>query len=157
LHLASRFAGNPEQDQVFDYLPEGLMPRVINGSDFARSLVADKWTCNCDGRQVVFARKPRDRNFHATFIDQGYCFNAGEWTFPDLPLHGVYYRNYVYREVIGWESFEPALSRAETMGWSELWEYAEGIPAEWYENDSAGLSSLVETLYQRRSNYSPAH
>ena len=49
--------------------------------------------------------KGRERKFTATFIDQGYCFNAGEWTFPDSPLRGVYGRNDVYREVKGMEEF----------------------------------------------------
>jgi hypothetical protein len=45
-----------------------------------------------------------------TFIDQGYCFNAGEWTFPDYPLRGVYAQNEVYLSVHGWESFPPWLA-----------------------------------------------
>ena len=36
-------------------------------------------------RQAIFCRKTlRSQRHHATFIDQGYCFNAGEWTFPRL-------------------------------------------------------------------------
>ena len=48
-----------------------------------------------------FWKKSRERKFTVSFIDQGYCFNAGEWTFPDSPLRGVYARNDVYREVSG--------------------------------------------------------
>ena len=57
----------------------------------------DKWTGNCNGRQAVFERRPRERKYRATFIDQGFCFNAGEWTFPDSPLRGVYARNWCMR------------------------------------------------------------
>ena len=78
-------------------------------------LALDKWTGNCNGRQAVFDRRPRERRYRATFIDQGFCFNAGEWTFPDSPLRGVYARNRVYAGVTGWQSFEPWLSRIETM------------------------------------------
>ena len=60
-------------------------------------------------------RKRREGNDTPTFIDQGYCFNAGEWRFPDSPLRGAYANNCVYGGVMGWEAFEPALSRAEEM------------------------------------------
>ena len=63
-------------------------------------------------RQAVFARKARERRYRAVFIDFGYCFHAGEWKFEDAPLRGVYFRNDVYREITGWESFEPWLIAA---------------------------------------------
>ena len=44
-------------------------------------------------------------------IDQGFCFNAGEWNFPDAPLRGLYARHRVYESVRGIESFEPWLAR----------------------------------------------
>jgi len=113
-------------------------------------LVLDRWTSNADGRQVIFHRKSNQRRFSAMFIDQGYCFNAGEWTFPDSPLRGVYAKNCVYRHVTGWDDFEPALSRAEGMDVDSIWRIAAAIPTEWYEFDRAGLDRLVETLYRRR-------
>src|SRR5205085_6595909 len=100
-HLASRYPCDPLEDFVFDYLPEDMFERVRNAADFPRVLVLDKWTGNSDGRQAVFSKKRRERKYTAHFIDQGHCFNAGEWTFPDLALHGVYYRNYVYAGVTG--------------------------------------------------------
>jgi len=65
-------------------------------------------------------RPPRSRKYRVTFIDHGYCFNAGEWTFPDAAARGVYARNEVYRTVTGWKSFEPALSRAQGMGVDDI-------------------------------------
>jgi hypothetical protein len=136
---------------TFDYLPCELLQRVVNIGDFARVLVLDKWTCNGDGRQAVFCRKtPRSQRYDATFIDQGYCFNAGEWTFPDYPLRGVYANNCVYECVTGWQAFEPALSRAEEMDSDTIWRCAAAIPEEWYEGDRDGLDRLVETLHNRR-------
>ena len=126
LHLASRYAGNPESEQILDYLPESPLANVLNSPDFGRVIVLDKWTSNADGRQAVFVK--RASTARAVFIDQGYAFNAGEWSFPDLPLHGVYYRNWVYRDVTSWDSFEPALSIAETMDEQEIWECAAPIP-----------------------------
>ena len=73
-----------------DYLPQELLPQLKNVADFARVLVLDKWTSNADGRQGIFWREtPPSRRYHVTFVDQGYCFNAGEWSFPDSPLRGA--------------------------------------------------------------------
>jgi hypothetical protein len=114
LQFGSRFVGGLMPGQVVDYLPEEQLAEVRNLGEFAGILALDKWTANANGRQAVFARKQRERRYKAVFIDFGYCFNAGEWRFEDSPLRGVYYRNDVYREVSGWESFEPWLTRLET-------------------------------------------
>lgn len=151
-HLASTYVGDPTKGHLFDYLPEGLLQRVTNLGDFARVLVLDKWTGNADGRQVIFTQQSNHRSYKAIFIDQGYCFNAGEWSFPDSPLRGVYARNPVYEHIKGWEAFEPALTRAEEMGIDQIWRIAAEIPSEWYEHDCDGLNRLVELLYDRRSS-----
>lgn len=152
LHLGSAYVADPTECQVFDYLPEGLLQQVTNIKDFARVIVLDKWTCNADGRQAVFSRQAKRRaTYKATFIDQGYCFNAGEWNFPDFPLRGVYARNCVYNHVTGWDAFEPALTRAEEMNIDQICRIAAEIPAEWYEFDTAGLNGLIESLHSRRS------
>ncbi len=148
--LASLYVGTGGSGLTVDYLPRELLQSVSNLVDFARVLVLDKWTCNADGRQAIFSRRPQGRRYHATFIDQGYCFNAGEWTFPDFPLRGVYGNNSVYEVVTGWETFEPALSRAEEMDAQSIWQYAADIPEEWYEGDREGLERLVEKLSKRR-------
>src|SRR5438270_5199106 len=151
IHLASCYVGDPCKGHLFDYLPEGLLPRVRNLGDFARVLVLDKWTGNADGRQVIFTQESKRHRYQAIFIDQGYCFNAGEWSFPDSPLRGVYARNCVYEHVRNWAAFEPALTRAEAMSIDDIWRIASEIPLEWYEHDSGGLHRLVEQLYSRRS------
>lgn len=149
--LASLYVQDPSDGLVWDYLPENLLEDVHNVGDFARVLVLDRWTCNADGRQAVFTRKgKRGGKYAATCIDQGYCFNAGEWSFPDSPLRGVYARNCVYKHVTGWGAFEPALTLAEQMDVDEIWRIASKIPPEWYEFDTNGLTRLVETLYRRR-------
>lgn len=141
--------------EVFDYLPEAMLRQVTNLGDFARMLVLDKWTANLDARQAIFLRNGWRRQFCASFIDQGYCFNAGEWTFTNTPFRGVFSRDCVYAGVTGWESFEPALSRAEAVDMAALWQCAEAIPEEWYENDRAALHQLVEELYKRRRMIRP--
>ena len=51
---------------------------------------------------------------------------------------------------MGWEAFEPALSRAEEMDAHAIWRCAADIPEEWYEGDTVGLERRVETLCHRR-------
>ena len=149
--LGSQYVGPASPDRPLDYLPNELLQRVVNVGDFARVLVLDKWACNSDGRQAVFCHKtPRSRRYVATFIDQGYCFNAGEWTFPDYPLRGVHANNCVYQGVKAWDAFEPALTMAEEMDSDSIWRCAADIPEEWYEGDRDGLHRLVEALYDRR-------
>ena len=151
LQFGSQFVGGLMPGQVVDYLPESQLGEVRNLHEFAGMVALDKWTGNCNGRQAVFERRPRERKYRATFIDQGYCFNAGEWTFPDAPLRGVYARNRVYEGVTGWESFEPWLSRIVEFDAAKLWRIAEIVPPEWYGGDPTHLEVLVETLLARRS------
>jgi hypothetical protein len=150
LQFGSRMVISPLEGQVFDYLPSEMMERVRNLETFAGMLVIDKWTGNANGRQAAFWRRMRERKYTVTFIDQGYCFNAGEWTFPDSPLRGVYARNEVYAGVKGWHSFEPWLSRVENMQAQSIWDAADGIPPEWYGSDWGALEILAQTLIDRR-------
>lgn len=148
--LGSLYVGCESPGMTFDYLPRELLQGVRNLSDFARVLVLDKWTCNSDGRQAIFWKPPRRQRYTATFIDQGYCFNAGEWSFPDYPLRGVYANNCVYEGVTRWEAFEPALTRAEEMDADTIWRCAAEIPEQWYDGDRDGLHRLVKVLHHRR-------
>jgi hypothetical protein len=149
-HLGSRYPVDPLEDMVFDYLPESMFTKVRNVADFGRVLVLDKWTANSDGRQAIFAKKAKQRRYMAHFIDQGYCFNAGEWSFPDLALHGVYARNHVYAGVTGWDSFEPALTKAEEAEPVDIWRCADAVLPEWHGHAQDALEALIESLYERR-------
>lgn len=151
LQFGSRFVGGLMPGQVVDYLPEEKLTEVTNLAEFAGILALDKWTGNCNGRQAVFTRKQRERRYRAVFIDFGYCFHAGDWRFEDAPLRGVYYRNAVYRSIIGWDSFEPWLTRMETMAADTIWTAASEVPPEWYGGDLSDMEALVEKLLARRS------
>jgi len=149
--LASLYEGNTTEAGICEYLPDAALQDVVNVQDFARVLVLDKWACNSDGRQAIFKLQASPNcKYTAVFIDQGFCFNAGEWNFPDAPLRGAYARQRVYENVTAWESFEPALTRAEQLDLGELWRYAAQVPEEWYEYDVSGMNRLIETLYRRR-------
>jgi len=151
LQFGSQFVGGLMPGQVVDYLPEPQLDEVRNLAEFAGMLLVDKWTGNCNGRQAVFERKPREKRYRAVFIDQGYCFNAGAWTFPDSPLRGVFPRNQVYAKVTGWKSFEPWLGRLEALPAETLWRIAEEVPPEWYGGDLKTVEQLMETLLQRKN------
>jgi hypothetical protein len=150
LNFGSQFVGGLLPGQVVDYLPEEQLREVRNLDEFAGMLAIDKWTGNINGRQAVFHRKPRERKYRASFIDQGFCFGAGDWVYRDPPLRGVYLRNTVYEGVTGWQSFEPWLHRIETMDPNAAWKIAEEIPPEWYEGDTDALEELIAGLLARR-------
>lgn len=152
LQFGSQYPCDPSNEpmDIFDYLPESLLARAAGIETFAKVMVLDKWLGNADGRQAIFTRTRRARKFQILFIDQGYCLNAGEWSFTDSALHGVYARNCVYKNVTGWESFEPVLTKAEHADILDLWRCAERIPPEWYGDDVDALRQIVESVYERK-------
>ena len=128
LQFGSRYPGDPRCTTLHDFLPDEKLPEVDNLHEFAGMLVFDKWTCNTNGRQTLFFESQRRASemagipagagtgtlgYKTMMIDQGFCFNAGEWNFPDAPLRGLYARNRVYEGVLGMESFAPWLERLE--------------------------------------------
>ena len=151
LQFGSRYPGAPVETVVYDFLPEEPLREIVNLSDFCGMLVFDKWTCNTNGRQAIFFHAGGESRYQAQMIDQGFCFNAGEWNFPDAPLRGLYARHRVYEAVRGMETFEPWLARLETrMTEAVLEEAASGIPPEWYSFDWDALEQLLEQLLRRR-------
>ncbi len=152
-HFGSRFPGDPGRVAVYDFLPDDRLPEVANLADFAGMLLFDQWTCNTNGRQVIFVAEPfsyRTSGYRALMIDQGFCFNAGEWDFPDSPLRGLYPRHCVYERIAGWHSFEPYLTRLEELSPRVLDEAAAAVPPEWYDADENALDRLLARLDQRR-------
>jgi hypothetical protein len=166
LQFGSRYPGDPRRLTLHDFLPDEQLQQVANLHDFAGMLVFDKWTCNTNGRQTLFFREPR-RSQHPTadssaseeapmpysalMIDQGFCFNAGEWNFPDAPLRGLYARNRVYEGVTGMESFAPWLERLEKqMTERALDEITKQIPPAWYDDDFDEVLRISEQLLRRR-------
>jgi hypothetical protein len=157
LQFGSRYPGDPRHVALHDFLPDEQLREVENLHEFAGMLVFDKWTCNTNGRQTVFFLEgggtpgtPGAR-YRARMIDQGFCFNAGEWNFPDAPLRGLYARNRVYHGVTGMESFAPWIERLEKQLTERvLDEFLQTIPPQWYEDDYDALVRLAEQLHRRR-------
>jgi len=156
LQFGSRYPGDPRKLALHDFLPDEQLREVDNLHEFAGMLVFDKWTCNTNGRQTVFFCDPGETaeppaRYMTKMIDQGFCFNAGQWNFPDAPLRGLYARNRVYQSVTGMESFAPWLERLEKhLTARALDEIIRPIPPEWYADDYDALLRLLEQLYRRR-------
>lgn len=171
LQFGSRYPGDPRRLTLHDFLPDEQLRQVENVHEFAGMLVFDKWTCNTNGRQTIFFRLTPEEvrrsgpsspvgagaddgpsGYKTMMIDQGFCFNAGEWNYPDAPLRGLYARNRVYEGVTGMESFAPWTERVE-KGVTErmLAEVVREIPPEWYEDDYDAVMRLVEQLFRRRA------
>jgi hypothetical protein len=172
LQFGSRYPGDPRRMTLHDFLPDEKLRAVENVHEFAGMLVFDKWTCNTNGRQTIFWEEPPKRGvntgnpgaagteqdergpttvYKTEMIDQGFCFNAGEWNFPDAPLRGLYARSRVYEGVTGMHSFTPWLERLErNITEKVLAECVEEIPPAWYEDDYDAVLRLLEQLLRRK-------
>src|SRR5258705_8918843 len=157
LQFGSRYPGDPRQLALHDFLPDEQLREVDNLHEFAGMLVFDKWTCNTNGRQTVFfcdpdkAAEQAAARYKTKMIDQGFCFNAGEWNFPDAPLRGLYARNRVYQGVTGMQSFAPWLERLEKqMTERALDEIIRPISPEGDVDDYDELVRLIEQLHRRK-------
>ncbi len=153
LQFGSSFAGVPGETLIVDFLPDRLLKRVEDlGPTFLGAFVFDKWTCNCNGRQMLFTRPAGQEGstYSAWLIDHGFCFNDGNWNFPDSPIRSIYPRRLVYEIARGLRSFEPYLSRIENLEARRVEQCAEGIPPEWCGDDPGILNRLAERLYERR-------
>lgn len=153
--FASRFPCDPLRAPAYDYLPPEQMATVNNLDDFAGMLVFDQWTCNCDSRQVVFhsvqaSGSYEPPGFHATMIDQGFCFHGNQWNFPDSPKRGLLSNCSAYSNITGMNCFEPWIRRVETLHDDFLEEAARAVPVEWYEGSTTEMVALVAALADRR-------
>lgn len=136
---------------VLDFMPGELLRRITNLADFAGMLVFDQWTCNTDGRQAIFVQVNDSSNYKVFMIDNGFCFNATEWSFPDGPLRGIYARTIVYDGIKGFDAFEPWLDRLEHGNDAvTLAVAASHVPTEWYGADHDGLARMLNRLDRRR-------
>jgi hypothetical protein len=151
-HFGSRYSFNPQKTAVHDFLPDPLLLGTENLSDFIGMLAFDKWTCNTDGRQVVFFKKIRKTKmtYLARMIDQGFCFGGGKWNFPDAPLRGIYCRDIVYANVTSLDSFSPWLKRIENITNDVIDALIQQVPREWYREIDE-VRALGRMLYDRRN------
>jgi hypothetical protein len=141
--FGSRYPGKPAETTVYDFLPDEQLRGLSNLADFLGMLVFNKWTCNTNGRQTIFFRDGAGAEYSAQMIDNGFCFNAGEWNFPDAPLRGLYARHRVYESVRGLAAFGAWMNRVENITESVLEEIYSEIPPEWYAFEERMLGKLL--------------
>lgn len=163
-HFGSRYPGDPSRTAIYDFLPDALLPKVVNLADFRAVLVFDKWVANADGRQSVFYRAlvsgggsgdERGRGtsgrpgFVARMIDNGFAFNGPNWDFPDSPLQGLYARRLVYDSVGSLADFRPWLDLVEHFPEEVLDRAWKSVPPEWLEGEEDALEEMLERLLAR--------
>jgi hypothetical protein len=119
-HFGSRYPGDPVRTVVYDYLPDSLLDKVENLSDFRGVLAFDKWMGNADSRQAIFFRArvleplagaTSRLGFVAQMMDNGYVFDGPHWRLGQSAIQGLYFRPLVYRTVRALDDFEPWLDR----------------------------------------------
>jgi hypothetical protein len=159
-HFGSQYPGDPARVAVYDFLPDALLPQVVNLADFRAILVFDKWVGNADGRQSVFYRalvrhsegaagsKP---GFVARMIDHGFAFDGPNWEFTDAPLQGLYARRLVYESVHSLEDFQPWLEQVIHFPEEVIDQAWKGIPPDWIAGEEDALAQLLERLFERRA------
>jgi hypothetical protein len=162
LHFGSKMAVHPDRVAVFDFLPDKLLEKVENRSEFLGILAFDKWAGNADSRQAVFFRAraktwtplkgetPARIGFFAQMIDHGFAFNGPLWRFSDSPLQGLYFRTSVYNEVRSLDSFQPWLDMVGNFPIEVIDSAWKEIPSEWLREDGDELEALLEALLKRR-------
>jgi len=161
--FGSRYPGDPARIAVYDFVPDVLLQKVRNLSDFLGALVFDKWASNADGRQSVFFRArvrewlPGDgearapaMGFIALMIDQGFAFNGPQWEFVDSPVQGLYSRKLVYEGVTSLAAFEPWLERVLHFPEEAVDQAYKQVPPEWLEGDRDAFEGMLERLMRRR-------
>ncbi len=161
-HFGSRYPGNPSKVVVYDFIPDLLLDKVANLSDFLGVLVFDKWIGNADARQSIFFRArlqqwstakstaPLRAGFVASMMDHGYVFDGPHWTFSDSPLQGLYFRPSVYRRAKSFDDFQPWLDRVIHLPEEVVDQALKQIPPEWLEDDEQALEALLGRLMERR-------
>jgi hypothetical protein len=157
-HFGSRYPGHPDRLAVYDFLPDSLLPQVVNLEDFRAVLVFDKWTANADGRQCVFframvrggERSPARPGFVARMIDNGYAFNGPHWDFPESALQGLYARKTVNDPVTSLDDFEPWLDQVMNFPEQVIDQAWKSVPPDWIEGEEDALEKLLEQLFARR-------
>lgn len=148
-HFGSRYVGGIGLGQLVDYMPETMLKRVLNLSEFAGMATFDAWCGNAAARQCVYWKKWKTARYRASFIDHGSCFDAA--LLGDASVSGLFRTNCVYAGVTSWRSFEPWISRIETFPPESVWEAALAVPSEWWGNYGDTMKDVVKTLIARRS------
>lgn len=74
LHFGSAFVEALPGGEIYQMVPGGWYPRLINAGDFIGMLLLDLLANHSDNRQALFVQTPGTRQLKAVFIDHGQMF-----------------------------------------------------------------------------------
>ena len=158
VHFGSRYAGAADT-AVFYFIPDKLLPNVLNIQDFVRVLAFDAWAGNADARQCVFVRnRTHDpaisseqcrRHFVAIMIDHGCICDGASWTFVGRPGGGLYFRPAIY-DSLNSDVFDRTIEHVAGIRRSVIDTAVAEMPCAWIEPDHDALDTLIETLMRRQ-------
>lgn len=158
--FGSQYPGNPTSDSVWDFLPDALLPEVVNREHFLAALVADKWLYNSDGRQAIFFRAHIVDNqpgqaatgWLALMIDNGHAFEHITWRLGSSPEQGLYSRRAVYGPSPDVRDFERWFDALAELRYNLIDAIVDSLPLEWVQDDRNELLKLLHRLYKRRDH-----
>jgi hypothetical protein len=151
VQFGSQYIGGYLRDSLANQVGLIQSRRVLNLGELLGMFVLDRWTGNRDRRQMLFKTLLDGKRVRAIFIDQGWCFGAGDWIFHADPLPWGTLRSILLDLAFNWTSFEPWITKIETFPPEMLWDIAASVPSAWYGNDRYSLEKLMENLLNRRS------
>jgi hypothetical protein len=138
---------------VLELRPKSAAVQIENISDLFGILIFDKWTSNTDNRQILcVARSPKlPTTLRMFMIDNGFCFGGPDWSFKDLPGHGLYLDRSIYATFHASQRLTPWLNRLEAnVSLEKLTQITEEIPESWVKDGRDDLLRMVKCLYERK-------
>lgn len=144
---------------VWDFLPDVMLPELCNRDHFFGALVADRWLSNADGRQAIFYQARVTNPFLedeptvrwvTSMIDQGFTFQGPAWSFEESSNQGIYCRRAVYGSNPTMRDVHPWLERLVSLSRDTIDEAFGRIPACWIAGEESEFAHLLVRLNKRR-------
>jgi|ERR1035437_4560518 hypothetical protein len=159
VHFGSRRPGPLATCTVYDFLPDAILPEVLNREEFLGALVFDKWLSNADSRQAIFYKAhitgsgvECDGLAHwvTQFIDNGLQFQGEDWCFRDSPVQGLYGRASVYADAGTLHQFDRWFEALFALKRELIQDIIESLPVAWVVGERSQLAKTMKVLFSRR-------
>jgi hypothetical protein len=144
----SAFPVNPDQQAIYDFLPETFGPRLANADHLIGALAVDLWALQTRPRQTVFYRNDV---FWACMICHSGLFGGASWNDPPHPAPVNPAQRWVYRMPEAERQGELWLEQILSVRDAALAELFAAVPACWRNPGiESELRSRAELLLERR-------
>jgi len=148
LHLGSLYPVNPDLIAIYDWIPDTLLHKLVNGLDFVTAFIFDCWAGHRDKRQALFYRNGQKR-FEATMIDNGLLFGGPDWDLWTVPgifrsFHRALYRGHDLQKLA-----DEAIEVIRGWALSDIDEIVASVPEEWFDRDKGAFWKMAEKLIAR--------